>query len=87
MVRQFLAPHDLANIMRWNTPAPRFAPGTQFLSRAKHPNICTVTDVLRTYNLAGEEVKTRYVATHETMGQVLTDNDVTETRIAMGHIG
>lgn len=63
---------------------PRFSIGTQYLTRGKHPRLCTVTDVLRTYNSAGELVRLRYVATHEFMGQTLTDSDVCDTTIAMG---
>jgi hypothetical protein len=58
--------------------------GQRFKTRGKHPRECVVTDILRTYNARGELVKTRYVATHEFMGQMVTDSDVTETAIAMG---
>jgi hypothetical protein len=63
-------------------PDPRFPVGTQFYSTGKHPRLCTVTDIWRTYNQAGELVRLRYVATHEFMGQTLTDRDVLETTIA-----
>lgn len=62
----------------------RFEPGTKFMSRGKHPRVCTVTDVLTTTNLAGEVVKVRYVATHEFAGQTITDYDVCDTTIARG---
>ena len=65
----------------------QFSIGTQFKSRGKHPRICTVTDILRTYNSAGELVKTRYVAEHEFLGRTVTDHDVCETTIAMGIMG
>jgi len=58
--------------------------GTQFMSRCKHPLLCTVVDVLTTRNAAGEVVKVRYVATHEFMGQLVTDHDVTHTAVSMG---
>lgn len=60
--------------------------GTTFATRGKHSKLCTVTDIHRTYNSQGELVKLRYVATHEFMGQVVTDYDVPETTIAMGHV-
>ena len=63
---------------------PIFLPGTTFKTRGRNPRLCTVIDVLVTYNLAGERVKSRYVATHELAGQAVTDYDVVETTIAMG---
>lgn len=42
----------------------------------KRKDIETITDVLKTYNSAGELVNTRYVATHEFMGQQITDSDI-----------
>lgn len=65
----------------------QFSIGTQFKSRGKHPRICTITDILRTYNSAGELVKTRYVAEHELLGRTVTDHDVCETTVAMGIMG
>jgi hypothetical protein len=63
---------------------PRFVPGTIFQTRGREPRTCTVIDVLTTTNLAGEVVKIRYVAAHEFAGQILTDQDVLETTVAMG---
>ena len=60
--------------------------GTQFKTRGKAPRICTVTDYLVTTNLRGDIVKTRYVATHQFLGQTVTDRDIPETTIAMGLI-
>lgn len=60
--------------------------GTQFKTRGKHPRLCTVIDILKTYNSKGEHVQTRYVATHELMGQTLIDRDVVRTTIAMGRV-
>lgn len=62
----------------------KYLPGTTFKTRGKNPQVCTVTDVLVTTNLCGNIVKTRYVATHEFMGQIVTDRDVVETAISMG---
>lgn len=50
----------------------------------KHTYLCTVVDIYKTYNGANELVKIRYVATHEFMGQTITDYDVIETTIARG---
>jgi hypothetical protein len=60
--------------------------GTQFMSRCKHPLLCTVVDVLTTRNSAGDIVKVRYVAVHEFMGRVVADHDVTHTAISMGKV-
>jgi hypothetical protein len=60
----------------------RFNVGTTFLSSGKRKDTCTVTDILRTYNSAGDLVNLRYVATHPFMGQLVTDYDVVETTIA-----
>lgn len=65
---------------------PLFKLGTQFKTRGRHPRICTVVDVLKTYNSAGELVEIRYVATHEFAGQIVKDRDVVETTIAIGLI-
>ena len=63
---------------------PRFPIGHKYSTRGRHPRVCTVTDILRTYNAAGELVKIRYVSTHEFCGQSISDSDVRETTIAMG---
>lgn len=63
-----------------------FAVGTKFKTRGKHPRIYTVTDMLSTYNLAGELVRVRYVATFELCGQTVTDFDVVGTTISIGKI-
>lgn len=70
--------------MEINTQGGTFPIGTVFKTRGKHPNICTVTDILHTFNSKGELVKVRYVATHEFLGQVVTDHDVPGVTIAMG---
>jgi hypothetical protein len=63
-----------------------YAIGTKFKSRGKSPRLCTVIDILKTYNSKSELVKTRYVATHEFMGQVVTNYDLPAATIAMGLI-
>lgn len=65
---------------------PRFTIGQQFKTAGKCPRICTVTDILQTYNSKNELVKIRYVATHEFMGQIVTDHDVVDATIARGLI-
>jgi len=64
----------------------RYGVGTTFKTRGKAPRLCTVVDALKTFNLAGELVKVRYVATHEFCGQVVFDSDVGDTSITMGLI-
>lgn len=64
----------------------KFPIGTTFKTRGKHPRLCKVTDIWRTYNDAGELVSIRYVAEHEFMGRAIVDRDVVETTIAMGHV-
>jgi hypothetical protein len=61
-----------------------FEIGTQFKTRGKHPRLCTVTDILRTYNSRDELVKVRYVASHDIIGQQVFDYDVCATTIKMG---
>lgn len=60
--------------------------GTKFKTRGKAPRICTVVDVLRTYNSKNELVSVRYVASHNFMGQEVFDRDVVGTTIDMGII-
>lgn len=66
--------------------SPKYAIGTKFTTRHKIPKLCTVVDILKTYNNAGELVKIRYVASHEIAGQTILDKDVVDTTIAMGII-
>jgi hypothetical protein len=63
---------------------PKFTIGTQFKTRGKHPQLCTVVDILKTYNSKGEMVMLRYVAEHNFLGQTVIDKDVVETTIAFG---
>ena len=58
--------------------------GTQFKTRGKHPRLCTVTDIPKTYNSAGELVETSYVATHDFAGQVVTETGICAATISMG---
>lgn len=65
---------------------PRFKIGTRYQTRGKVSRICTVVDILKTYNSLGELVSIRYVSTNEMLGQTVTNRDVVETTIAMGLI-
>ena len=65
-------------------PTPRFPIGTVYTTRGRHPRCCTVTDIITAYNSRGELVSTRYVATHELMGRIITEHGICETTIAMG---
>ena len=62
----------------------RFTIGTKFMTRGKHARLCTVIDIWRTYNVDGELVRLSYVATHEFMGQTVTERDIPEATIARG---
>lgn len=62
----------------------RFPIGTQYATRGKHPQVCTVVDHLTTTNSAGEVVARRYVTTHQFCGQTVRDSDAVDTTIARG---
>lgn len=65
---------------------PKYSVGQQYKTMGKNPRVCTVVDIHKTYNLAGEMVKLRYVSQHEFCGQVMIDSDVVETTITRGFI-
>lgn len=60
--------------------------GTQFKTRHKNPRLCTVIDIHTTYDSNGVVVKTRYVSSHDCLGQQVVDYDVVQTTIDMGKI-
>lgn len=60
--------------------------GVQYKTRGKHPKLCTVVDEHTTYNRAGDVVKVAYVATHEFLGQIVSERDVCQTSILMGEV-
>jgi len=73
------------DIMRELIPkGAKFPIGTKYMTRGKHPNECTVTDIHSTFNVSGEMVKFRYVSTHTFCGQTVTNYDVPQAAIAMG---
>ena len=71
----------LENIADMNKDHPI---GTQYTTRGKRPDLCTVTDILKTYNNGGELVKTSYVSTHQFLGQTVMNHDVCAVTIARG---
>jgi hypothetical protein len=65
---------------------PRYPIGLKFKPRGKHAQVHTITDILRTYNAAGELVAVRYVTEHTLAGHVITSRDICETTILMGTV-
>lgn len=61
-----------------------YAIGTKFKTGGKHPRECVVVDIYKTYNNAGDLVRTSYVATHEFLGKTMTNYDVPLSTIARG---
>lgn len=64
----------------------KFQIGTKYKTRGKMSRICTVVDILRTYNNAGELTSVRYISSYEFLGQTMLDRDVMETTILRGQI-
>jgi hypothetical protein len=60
--------------------------GTQYKTGDKRADLCTVTDILKTYNSKGDLVKMCYVSTHEFCGQAVTNYEVPSASIARGLI-
>jgi len=60
--------------------------GKQFKTRGKHPKLCTVVDVHKTYNRDGELIRTRYVSQHEFLGQTVTTYDIPSVTILRGEV-
>ena len=60
--------------------------GTQYMTKGKNPRLCTVVDKLTTTRSDGTFYKARYIATHEFLGQTVSDYDVVRTTIVMGAI-
>lgn len=58
--------------------------GTKFMSLGKHPYECTIVDVLKTYNSNNELIKVGYNATHEFLGQIVTEHNLPSASIARG---
>ena len=67
----------------------KYGVGTNFIRKSgkrKNKQVETITDVYRTYNNANELIKIRYVATHEFIGNTITDYDVLETTISRSEL-
>ena len=65
----------------------QYAIGTQFIrATGKSRPVETIVDIYTTRNDAGEVVKLRYVATHDYLGQAVTDHDVPEATIVRAQI-
>ncbi len=62
----------------------KHAIGTQYLPKAKHPRVCTITDFFTVTNKAGEVVKTYYESEHEFMGQIVKNREVCNATVDMG---
>ena len=58
---------------------PRIAIGTQYHDR--NGRLCTVTDILRTFDSKGVLVNVRYCAVHEFLGQLVESRDVLDVTI------
>jgi hypothetical protein len=66
------------------TMIQKHAIGTQYLTRGKHPRLCTITDFMTVTNSKGEIVKTYYESQHEFMGQIVIDRNVPHASVDMG---
>ena len=60
--------------------------GTQYMTRGKHPRLCTVVDKLTTTRSDGTLYRTQYISTYEFLGQTVYAYDVARTTIVMGAI-
>lgn len=63
---------------------PRFPIGTMYQTSGKAPRLCSVVDIHRTYDNAGNLVRLDYVTTHIFAGQFIREIGVGETTIARG---
>ncbi len=61
--------------------------GTKYKTSGKHPKIAQVIDILKTYNHIGELVSTRYVTSHEFLGQEVKEDNVCAVTIQRGYVG
>lgn len=58
--------------------------GTIYQTRGKYKKICTIVDILKTYNSKNELVRIRYISTYLFLGQLVYDRDVIHTTVTMG---
>ena len=67
-----------------NENPPRFHIGDQYNTKGKHPYLCKITGIKRTY--IGEEVSHCYVSEHEFLEQMVIYDEVPESTVARGII-
>ena len=53
--------------------------GLKYQANNKRKDICTVIDIYKTYNIAGELVATRYICEYEFLGQRIKSEEVAVT--------
>lgn len=53
--------------------------GTKYISRGKRKNVCTVIDILTTYNSKSEVVSVKYLCEHDFMGQTVRHEELSTT--------
>jgi hypothetical protein len=63
---------------------PRYSIGDKYITRGRRKDVCTIIDIHTTTNASDEVVKITYVATHDFLGQIVTNYEVYETTISMG---
>ena len=63
---------------------PKYNIGTQYISQGKRKDVCTVIDILTTYNRNNEIVNIKYISMHDFLEQTVYNYDVPESTIARG---
>ena len=58
--------------------------GDQYLTRGKHPRLCTITDKMEVIDSKGTVRKRFYVSKHEFSGQWVFDYDVCNATVTRG---
>ena len=61
------------------TIEPRYSIGQQYTAKNKRKDVCTVIDILSTYNAAGDLVSVKYLCSHMFLGQVVKHEEVQAT--------
>ena len=84
MLLTHLKPEEIA--IRLRNAKYHFPVGTVYEHYYIKGRVCTVSDYLETRNGSGDLVGFSIVVTHETMGQTVTDYDVTNTEISRSRI-
>lgn len=60
--------------------------GTKYKTKGKYPRLCTVIDILRTYDKDDRLVKISYISTHDFLGCTTYNRDVCAATIAIGEV-